>query len=563
MKKIHTDSKILSRAMALLLLMVSFFSCFAFRSSAVSAEDVGEVYTIRLYSLKFSDADVPGITGMSGTQYSITLKQEGSKEASVGLRMYYNFENGEKYLSVKKGEKRGDYLEFRLKDYSALKIWVVMFQNWGYGITPINTALDVSVDGSFFEKMEVLKTAPASSVYDANDKALYHYPDGTVVNEDVELIVNETNAGEIAVYYNNGVFTNELGETLTVSEPMSFAQASYSEGGARVAPLSLTDDTQHRYLLTKERKVTSVKVDKPVYKVTVQEKKGDEAFKILCLLGYKKLNIFQKVFVKPFDWYMDEEWYDLTGNRIDKKAYYSFKPEREAWKIILASFPISAGTISDYLEEIIQEGKPFSEEIAIDASTGEYLYDDLMNIISKEDGQLKDIGGWPLIASDNRPCYYDENGNYYTYSGKKMSVNSSKQLVDGAGYIIHSVIKEIKEGDDLYFRFMKDCKTRIPGYEKWNSKTGKFDFYDMSAKLVDPDELQPSEIDEGDYDKNHPGEREKEQTFLDKVLAVLYIIVVVLASATAAAIVIYIIYLVVKAIRSSSTDNKTPNKKRA
>ena len=147
------------------------------------AAEGGEVYTIRLYSLRFSDNDAPGITGVIGMKYAVTLKQDGSKEQPIGLSLYYNSTGTEKYLSVKKGnysqgEKRGDYLEFKMKDYSALKSWIVMYESRGYGITGPNAALDVSISGEFFSYTEIFKKAPKTHVYDGNDKALYHLPDG-------------------------------------------------------------------------------------------------------------------------------------------------------------------------------------------------------------------------------------------------------------------------------------------------------------------------------------------------------------------------------------------------
>lgn len=575
MKNTTFKQSVYGRAAAFLICLAMLIPCL-FTVPTAFAEEV-PVYSLRLFSLRFSDGDASSVFGVDGTQYNVSIKQLGSADVAVTVRLYFNNVGGEKWLSVTAGEKRGDYREFNVKDYRALQPWVLFFRGINYSISPMNANIDVSnIDCTFTQMQEILRTAPLTSVLDGNGKALFRQFNGLVINEDFEIIVDDqTNGLSSPVFHNDGKFTNEYGEELQVSEPMlpaAVSPASYSGGAgvtlmsAEVASVNMLDGVKMRYLLSHERKIISVQANKEVYRVTVRDRKDSEPYTIICMMEYSYVQTGGPTFWNKLGLWLGtrtyesfEEWYDITGNRIAVKNYYSFKAEaREAvwtpliiiqpvWKLFMPkSIPTGAGTIGDYMaelgEQILVPGGEWWENIAVDVATGDTLYDNNMNPIRKDGGQLKDFFYWPIVASDARPCRYDNTG-YYSYDGKLMTVNSQRQLVDSTGAVIRSVSAEIEAGNDRYFGFLKDGKTRIPGNVRWDQAAlngvGDWVFTDENGNDA-TDEMADFIV--GDKTT----QKQATEKAMDAFVQTLTIIGIIALCVVGAGLIGFIVYLIVK-----------------
>ena len=499
-------------------------------ATPVHAADAAPMYTVRLYSLRFSDADAAGITGGIGTQYSVKVKQDWSTESYTGVRMYFNVIEGERYLSMSAGQKKGDvYAEFKVREYWSLNNWLVVFQNQTYAITPINAVLEVSADGSFYVEEGRTLYTPASSVYDANNRKLFYLPDGTVVNEDNAITFDGLDGGvSLGVNYKDGKFINDLGVELNVSEPTSAAAVS-SSGDYCITPVSMLEGVKHRYLLKSNGNgyIRSVEITDNVYKVEVREDGQTDKYFILTLstpkeefqVGFWEVLLHPIRSIKQNIAYAKDpksgyEWYNLRGHEINVSAYAEFNIPFDAHvcsRLNIMNMLNASGTVGDYYYEIVADGQPYTEIIAIDVSTGAQLYDDRMNPISVEGRQLVDVAGWPLISSTLYPCFIDENGIYYTVDGKltryNMTVNSNKQLVDANGVIIHSVIGELEDKQELYFFWLSDRNTFMPGKVIKDNLTGEYIFTDIGGNDIPSSVLGTNNISMADRYQKHPSEK--------------------------------------------------------
>jgi len=328
------------------------------------------------------------------------------------------------------------------------------------------------------------------------------------------------------------------------------------------------DDAKRYYLLHRDHKTYEIKITDYIYRVRVADKNSLKAayfegerkadwlkngfYTILCRLEQRDVKWYETAFVVPFNSGVGQTWTNLRGHKIDKGAYMFFIPEvKEEGNIWTRPSYLSCGTIADYIDEVIIAGEPYNDAPAIDISTGAVLYDDLMNPIAKENGQLIDVGGWPLVASDYLPCYYDDDGNYYSYGKIKMTVNSNKQLVDFNGYIIHSVIDELRDGQGLRFEWAADYETcaAAQGQLEWDANLKKW-----VAKKLDGDDfpdgfLAPANPGEPSYKKPSTGCAGGCAAW-DSFLDILIFIGVVLLCIAAAILLYLIIALVVKAARA-------------
>jgi hypothetical protein len=558
---------------------VLFFAGVWFVPLGARADEVNGVYTVRLYSLRFAVEDIPTITGVDGGYYNVTLRQDGNSDAPVGVRMAYNYTAGSPadiYLSVEAGTERGEaFFEFKVHSYNVLRSWIVIFQGRGFAVPAFNVQADISIDGSYFYR-DPSVTIPKSSVYDANDNPLYYLPDGTVVTSNGDVAIDSVDGvGDVTVRYVDGAFTNDLGTALTVSDlsvPVVGVSSGVVSAGNGTGAVSrdvdvvnagMLDGVEHRYLLHDSRKIASITITDDVYKVHVTEYGGADYY-ILCRLVIKEPTFLQSIarfFVGSVIDNNLREWYTLDGKLIDRKAYSMFYPyvsddpseDFYNWCSLVTDSRSTldrglnvVGTIGDYINEIIIEGEPYNDNPAIDLSTGSVLYDDMGNPISKDGGQLKDVAGWPLISSDYYPCYYDDDGAYYSVdkTGAKlqMTIDSDCRLVDSHGYVIHSVIAELRDGKELYFLWMADGITSMPGQVEYNALTKGYTYKDLGGDVIPDDVILEPEISVDDRYTKHP--EEAPMSTWDYIVMVVKIIAVVIVVLLAVWLVSKVVWLV-------------------
>jgi hypothetical protein len=536
----------------------------------------GAAWTIRLHSAQFLAADAPSVSGIEGIKYKVSLKQAKSASAAIELRLYYNSDkdSGVKYLSVESGKLRGEgYLEFKLADYDALSQWSVSFQNKSYIVYPGLTDADVSLDGRFETVESILKDAPPSTVYDADDKQLFFLPGGTVINQDYDCVFDDDGRDSLEILYRDGVFKNSLGVEMQVGEQ----KQGNGAGQTAFAPqMGMLEGARKKYLLSTDiarRAVTSVTKDKAVYKVRVREKEADGGgqYDILCLYSHGAYNP-ETTRVEPLtdlqhvgawlsiaftgrDKY--DLYFDLAGRQIDPERYEAFYPGATFWESMfgMGDYKLTqVGTIGQYVDEILLAGEPYTEDRVVDLSTGEQLYDDIMSPISLQNGQFIDGAGYPVIGADGYPCYKYE-GNYYSIDpdGNKhpLAVNSQKQLVD-RGVTVHSSTVELQEGMEIYYSWMKDNTTSMPARMIYDGD-GTYHLETVYGDEINKNLIGRNNYDFADRFKMHPDEKPEDASAWDRIVAALKLagvaLLAIAAAILAAALLVWMSRFIRRAVR--------------
>jgi len=169
-------------------------------------------------------------------------------------------------------------------------------------------------------------------------------------------------------------------------------------------------------------------------------------------------------------------------------------------------------TVIEYISKLEEAGvTPLRNEKA--TRKGVDLKDDRGNQVYIQNNMLVDFMGYPLLAGDAKPCFYEGyyplgvGENYVDSKGNALYVNAQNQLVDGTGFVLRTVITNILLGEEVYFRFMKDGKTILPVKVTGNASDG-YKFTDMDGNPINENDFLKVNIDLNDRKEYHPEEFE-------------------------------------------------------